>query len=91
MKDELKVIETDGTIKYIEQSKKHAFKQLQTIIGGYIIPIALPQGQIMVVDEDGIPKGLKINKVASAILMELGAMMDPILGTVVICSSKHIN
>jgi hypothetical protein len=52
--------------------------KLQTLVGGYIEKIDLPDRKIVLVDEEGQLKGLPLNRTASALVGK------PLVGPVVV-------
>jgi len=63
------VIQVDGAERQVVLSKKthEKMEQIQKYVGGYYTPITLKDGKIMLVNEEGIPRGLPKNPKASAI------------------------
>jgi hypothetical protein len=39
--------------------------EMQKLVGGFVEPVRLPDGRMMLVDEDGISKNSEVNMVAS--------------------------
>ena len=67
MKDAMKIA-ADGTSQTVAPAgKKFTLEEMQGHVGGYIAPIPLPGKRIMLVDEDGMPKGLPVNPTATEI------------------------
>jgi uncharacterized protein DUF3846 len=60
-------IKVDGTIVPVVPGKgaKFRLEELQEMVGGYVERLRLPDGFVMIVNEDGIPMGLPPNEVAS--------------------------
>lgn len=60
-------IKVDGTIIPIVPSKgtRFALKELQDMVGGYVERLALPERNVMIVNEDGFAMGLPPNETAS--------------------------
>jgi hypothetical protein len=62
------VIKTDGTVTETEWSTFAAagdiLRQLQTIVDGYVEPVRLPFGTL-IVNEEGLVRGLPLNLTAS--------------------------
>ncbi len=64
------------TVRYMK--KEPALDALQKAVGGYIAAVRLRDGRTMYVDEDGIAKGLTLNREAS----DLAGI--PLFGTAVV-------
>jgi len=65
-----KWIKTDGSITEVApqskaKKKKFSLEELQAMVGGYIECVYLPERRIMVVNEEGLLKGLAPNLRAS--------------------------
>jgi len=74
------VITADGQEKEVKiHPDAKGFKQIQQIIGGFIVPIKMPDGVVVWVDEDGLPKRLPVNRAVTAKVGQL------IVGTAVLC------
>lgn len=60
-------IKVDGTIIPVVPSKgsKFTLKEVQDMVGGYVARIALPGRSVMLVNEEGLPRGLPLNETAS--------------------------
>jgi hypothetical protein len=80
-------IKADGTQAPVEprNGKVFALGELQSLVGGYIELVQLPDGRIMVVDEDGWHKQLPPNEVAG----DLADIM--ILGDAVVMAGNQIS
>jgi hypothetical protein len=93
MNDVLEVIEPGGTTRYVEPIPHGIFKQMQDLVGGYIKPIYLPGGRVMMVDEDGHLKGLTFNGVATDVVEKAGqAHLNPrVVGVAVVCDRKYVS
>ena len=62
------LIKTDGTETIVtSEGKEFTLKELQGYVGGYIEIINLRSGKILVVNEEGLLKGLPQNLGASAL------------------------
>lgn len=62
-------IKVDGTIIPVIPSKgtKFTLKELQDMVGGYVERVKLPGQMVLIVNEEGLPRGLPDNPVASEI------------------------
>lgn len=62
-------IKVDGTIVPIVPSKgqKFTLKEVQDLVGGYVARFPLPDRNVMLVNEDGLPLRLPVNESASRI------------------------
>ena len=66
-------------------------KQLKEIIGGNIVVIQLTFLMTLVVDKEGIPKGLPQNEYASSLLCaSIYPKKDIIVGNALLCRTKQI-
>lgn len=61
------LLKPDGTSQIFLPSKggKFSLKELQDLVGGYIERVRLPGSMVLIVDEEGIPKGLPFNQLAT--------------------------
>ena len=59
-----KIINTDGEEKAITDLSHEA---LQRAIGGCIVPVKLPDGQKMLINENGPQMGLQVNNAATVL------------------------
>ena len=80
------IIKTNGEKIDItpKNGKDFKWEELHDAIGGYIELVRLRDGKLMVVDEEGIPKGREVNVVASLMVG------FTIVGDVVLCNSEQI-
>ena len=88
------IIKTDGYVINIEpkDGKEFSLEEMQTIVSGYIEIVDLPDGNYMVVNEDGKLKGLAINHVATQIYTNaLPGVYDVIVGDVLVCNKHQIS
>lgn len=81
----VRVISDNGTELETELSVGKNVVQYANDIIGWVQPIMLPTDQVMLVDEDGRPKGLPINKKAT----ELARVQ--VLGKVIICNIRLLD
>lgn len=80
------LIGTDGIITPIEPKNKRNFslRELQDYVEGYIEIIRLPNHNIMVVNEEGRLRRLKVNPHASLVAQQA------IVGNAVLCNDSQI-
>lgn len=68
--------------------KDFTLKELQALVGGHIEYLYLPDGRILVVNEEGKLEGLTYNFNASLYSVQLGIADDDfIVGPAVLCSN----
>lgn len=68
-----KWIQTDGTItEFTIGPDGNNLQLFQEKVGGYFAQISLPNGEQMLVNEEGIPLGLPPNPLASKIVLDGG-------------------
>lgn len=82
-----KYIKTDGSIINVEpkNGKDFSLKELQGFVGGCIEIVYLPNGDLMVVNEEGKMNDLPINMKAT---MAYG--LDVIVGNVLWCNKSQV-
>lgn len=84
-----RVYKADGRIYPVDPIDGESFslEELQAIVGGLIEIIYLPDGKIMVLNEEGKYSGLEPNDNATVI-----ANIDPdfIVGDVLVCRSSQV-
>ena len=73
-----------------KNGKTFALTEMQEIIGGYIEPIRLNDGRMIIVDEDGKSKGKAVNIPATNILRRDHYTTDYIVGTAIVCDADMI-
>ena len=73
-----------------KNGKAFALTEMQEIIGGYVEPIRLNDGRIIIVDEDGKSKGKAVNIPATNILRRDHFTTDYIVGTAIVCDADMI-
>lgn len=80
------LIQTDGeqTIITPKHGDVFSLSELQEYVGGYIEFLSLPDGRAMVVNEEGMLKGLPRNDTAT-VLAYTTQTMGGIVGDVVVC------
>lgn len=87
-----KIIYTDKeTEDYTPKNgKTFALTEMQEIIGGYIEPIRLNDGRMIIVDEDGKSKDKAVNIPATNILRRDHYTTDYIVGTAIVCDADMV-
>ena len=73
-----------------KNGKTFALTEMQEIIDGYIEPIRLNDGRIIIVDEDGKSKDKAVNIPATNILRRDHFTTDYIVGTAIVCDADMI-
>ena len=73
-----------------KNGKTFALTEMQEIIGGYVEPIRLNDGRMIIVDEDGKSKGKAVNMPATNILRRDHFTADYIVGTAIVCDTDMI-
>ena len=73
-----------------KNGKTFALTEMQEIIGGYVEPIRLNDGRMIIVDEDGKSKGKAVNIPATNILRRDHYTTDYIVGTAIVCDADMI-
>ena len=74
-----------------KNGKTFALTEMQEIVGGYIEPIRLNDGRMIIVDEDGKSKGKAVNIPATNILRRDHFTTDYIVGTAIVCDADMID
>ena len=74
-----------------KNGKTFALTEMQEIIGGYIEPIRLNDGRMIIVDEDGKSKDKAVNIPATNILRRDHFTTDYIVGTAIVCDSDMVD
>ena len=74
-----------------KNGKTFALTEMQEIAGGYIEPIRLNDGRMIIVDEDGKSKGKAVNIPATNILRRDHYTTDYIVGTAIVCDADMID
>ena len=73
-----------------KNGKTFALTEMQEIVGGYIEPIRLNDGRMIIVDEDGKSKDKAVNIPATNILRRDHYTTDYIVGTAIVCDADMI-
>ena len=73
-----------------KNGKTFALTEMQEIIGGYVEPIRLNDGRMIIVDEDGKSKDKAVNIPATNILRRDHFTTDYIVGTAIVCVADMI-
>ena len=87
-----KIIYTDKKAEDYTPKKGKTFglTEMQEIIGGYVEPIRLKDGRMIIVDEDGKSKGKAVNIPATNILRRDHYTTDYIVGTAIVCDADML-
>ena len=73
-----------------KNGKTFALTEMQEMIGGYVEPIRLNDGRMIIVDEDGKSKDKAVNIPATNILRRDHYTTDYIVGTAIVCDADMI-
>ena len=73
-----------------KNGKTFALTEMQEIVGGYVEPIRLNDGRMIIVDEDGKSKNKAVNIPATNILRRDHFTTDYIVGTAIVCDADMI-
>ena len=73
-----------------KNGKTFALTEMQEIIGGYVEPIRLNDGRMIIVDEDGKSKDKAVNSPATNILRRDHYTTDYIVGTAIVCDADMV-
>ena len=73
-----------------KNGKTFALTEMQEIIGGYVEPIRLNDGRMIIVDEEGKSKDKAVNIPATNILRRDHYTTDYIVGTAIVCDADMI-
>ena len=74
-----------------KNGKAFALTEMQEIIGGYVEPIRLNDGRMIIVDEDGKSKDKAVNIPATNILRRDHYTTDYIVGTAIVCYADMLD
>ena len=74
-----------------KNGKTFALTEMQEIIGGYVEPIRLNDGRMIIVDEDGKSKDKAVNIPATNILRRDHFTTDYIVGTAIVCDADMLD
>ena len=87
-----KIIYTDKEAEDYTPKNGKTFEltEMQEIVGGYVEPIRLNDGRMIIVDEDGKSKGKAVNIPATNILRRDHYTTDYIVGTAIVCDADMI-
>ena len=88
-----KIIYTDKEAEDYTPKNGKTFEltEMQEIVGGYVEPIRLNDGRIIIVDEDGKSKDKAVNIPATNILRRDHYTTDYIVGTAIVCDADMID
>ena len=73
-----------------KNGKTFALTEMQEIIGGYVEPIRLNDGRMIIVDEEGKSKNKAVNIPATNILRRDHFTTDYIVGTAIVCDADMV-
>ena len=73
-----------------KNGKTFALTEMQEIVGGYVEPIRLNDGRMIIVDEDGKSKSKAVNIPATNILRRDHYTTDYIVGTAIVCDADMV-
>ena len=73
-----------------KNGKTFGLTEMQEIVGGYVEPIRLNDGRMIIVDEDGKSKNKTVNIPATNILRRDHFTTDYIVGTAIVCDVDMI-
>ena len=87
-----KIIYTDKEAEDYTPKNGRTFEleEMQEIVGGYVEPIRLNDGRMIIVDEDGKSKDKAVNIPATNILRRDHFTTDYIVGTAIVCDADMI-
>ena len=87
-----KIIYTDKEAEDYTPKNGKTFEltEMQEIVGGYIEPIRLNDGRMIIVDEDGKSKNKAVNIPATNILRRDHFTTDYIVGTAIVCDADMV-
>ena len=87
-----KIIYTDKEAEDYTPKNGKTFEltEMQEIVGGYVEPIRLNDGRMIIVDEDGKSKDKAVNIPATNILRRDHYTTDYIVGTAIVCDADMI-
>ena len=74
-----------------KNGKTFALTEMQEIVGGYVEPIRLNDGRMIIVDEDGKSKDKAVNIPATNILRRDHYTTDYIVGTAIVCDADMLD
>ena len=88
-----KIIYTDKEAEDYTPKNGKTFEltEMQEIVGGYVEPIRLNDGRMIIVDEDGKSKGKAVNIPATNILRRDHFTTDYIVGTAIVCDADMLD
>ena len=81
------IIRADGSVEEVEMPKKDGLSFMQQVVGGYIEIVRIPDGRLMVLNEEGKLLRLPLNTKATALYNNLN---DVIVGDVLVGTRKEI-
>lgn len=87
-----RVITPDGSLRVVTPARGPSFtlEEMRTLVGGYLEVVRLPNGELMVIDEEGKLKHLLYNPVATALAAPHLFPGDYIVGTAVVMTGEEM-
>ena len=87
-----RLIKPDGSVEpYPPRGKTYTLEELQKAVGGYIQILTMPDGKLMVFNEEGKLKGLPPNEAATRLMGSQLLPGDFIVGNALVCLNKDID
>ena len=71
--------------------KKYTLEELQRAVGGDIEIVAMSDGQLMVLNEEGKVRALPFNSKATTMTRGFLAPTDMVMGDVVVCKNTEVD
>lgn len=87
------IITTDGDSQEVQPAngRKFSLRESQAVVEGYIEIINLPDGRLMILNEDGNALGLPSNPVATVMAHNALTEANGIVGDVLVCDPTLID
>jgi len=86
------IIGVDGSEREVSPGNGHSFtlEEMQGFVQGYIQILGLPDGRVIVMNEEGKLKGMRYNLKATLYARQAGiALDDEAVGPVLLCSREE--
>lgn len=81
------LIQPNGDTSEVQpHGRSFTLQELQELVGGYVVRVRLSDGRCLVVDEDGLPKQLPLNRTATELAQLPG---DFIVGRAVLLTAQE--